>query len=67
MAEAADAATSSASAILKQEEEITKKLYEIESGNGNYQKMLDMLFEQFLVKRTDVAELLGVSNSTAVI
>lgn len=65
VAEVADEATSSASAILKLKEEYTKKLYEKESGNGNYQKLLDVLFEQPFVKRTDVAELLGVSNPTA--
>lgn len=65
VAEVADEATSSASAILKLKEEYTKKLYEKESGNGNYQKLLDILFEQPFVKRTDVAELLGVSNPTA--
>lgn len=65
VAEVADEATSSASAILKLKEEYTKKLYEKESGNGNYQKLLDVLFEQPFVKRTDVAELLSVSNPTA--
>lgn len=65
VAEVADEATSSASAILKLKEEYTKKLYEKENGNGNYQKLLDVLFEQPFVKRTDVAELLGVSNPTA--
>ena len=63
VAEVADEATSSASAILKLKEEYTRKLYEKE--NGNYQKLLDVLFEQPFVKRTDVAELLGVSNPTA--
>lgn len=65
VAEVADEATSSASAILKLKEEYTKKLYKKESGNGNYQKLLDVLFEQPFVKRTDVAELLDVSNPTA--
>lgn len=65
VAEVADEATSSASAILKLKEEYTKKLYEKESGNGNYQKLLDILFEMPFVKRMDVAELLGVSNPTA--
>lgn len=65
VAEVADEATSSASAILKLKEEYTKKLYKKDSGNGNYQKLLDILFEQPFVKRTDVAEMLGVSNPTA--
>lgn len=65
VAEVADEATSSASAILKLKDEYTKKLYEKESGNGNYQKLLDILFEQPFVKRTDVAQMLGVSNPTA--
>lgn len=65
VAEVADEATSSASAILKLKEEYTKRLYEKESGNGNYQKLLDILFEQPYVKRMDVSELLSVSNPTA--
>lgn len=65
IAEVADEATSSASAILKLKDDYTKKLYEKESGNGNYQKLLDILFEQPFVKRTDVSELLCVSNPTA--
>lgn len=65
VAEVADEATSSARAILELKDKCTKKLYEKESGNGNYQKLLDILFEQPFVKRTDVAELLGVSNPTA--
>lgn len=65
VAEVADEATSSASAILKLKDDYTKKLYEKESGNGNYQKLLDILFEQPFVKRTDVSELLCVSNPTA--
>ena len=65
VAEVADEATSSASAILKLKEEYTRKLYEKENGNGNYQKLLDILFEQPFVKRTDVAGQLGVSNPTA--
>lgn len=65
VAEVADEATSSAGAILKLKEECTKMLYEKESGNGNYQKLLENLFEQPFVKRTDVAEQLCVSNPTA--
>lgn len=65
VAEVADEATSSASAILKLKEQCTRMLYEKESGNGNYQKLLENLFEQPFVKRTDVAEQLGVSNPTA--
>lgn len=65
VAEVADEATSSASAILTLKEKYIKKLYEKESGNGNYQKLLDILFEQPFVKRTDVAEFLNVSNPTA--
>lgn len=65
VAEVADEATSSASAILKLKEECSRELYKKESGNGNYQKLLDILFEQPFVKRIDVAEFLGVSNPTA--
>ena len=65
VAEVADEATFSASAILKLKEEYTRQLYEKEGGNGNYQKLLELLFKQPFVKRTDVSKLLGVSNPTA--
>ena len=65
VAEVSDEATTSARNILKLKEDCTKLLYEKESGNGNYQKLLDILFEQPFVKRTDVAEKLSISNPTA--
>lgn len=64
VAEVADEATYSARAILDLKDECTKRLYEEEAG-GNYQRLLDVLFEQPFIKRTDVVELLGVSNPTA--
>jgi Fic family protein len=65
IAEVADEATNSASAILKLKEEYTKLLYERDGGNNHYQRLLDTLFEQPFIKRTDISELLGVSNPTA--
>lgn len=65
VAEVADEATESARAILSLKESCTKKLYEQESGNSNYQRLLDTLFEQPFVTRHDVEKLLQVSNPTA--
>lgn len=65
VAEVADEASSSASAILNLQREYTEKLYKEESGNGNYQKLLTELFENPFVRRTDVVELLNVTNPTA--
>lgn len=65
IAEVADEATNSASAILKLKEDYTKLLYERDGGNSHYQRLLDALFEQPFIKRTDIVELLGVSNPTA--
>lgn len=65
VAEVADEATTSARTILKLKDECTKELYDKESGNSNYQKLLDILFEQPFIKRTDIVEKLEVSNPTA--
>ncbi len=65
VAEVADEATASARAILALKQEYMDKLYEKDGGNSNYTKLLNLLFEQPFVKRTDVTELLGVSNPTA--
>lgn len=63
VAEVADEATFSARAIIELKESFTKGLYERE--NRNHQKLLDFLFEQPYIKRSDVASLLDVSNPTA--
>ncbi len=65
VAEVADEATASARAILALKQDYMDKLYEKDGGNSNYTKLLNLLFEQPFVKRTDVTELLGVSNPTA--
>ncbi len=65
VAEVADEATSSARAILELKEDCTNKIYGKENGNSNYQRLLDVLFERPFIKRTDVVEILGVSNPTA--
>lgn len=65
VAEVADEATGSAKAILKIKDEVSKKLYATDSSNSNYQRLLDFLFEQPLIKRTDIEKMLGVSNPTA--
>lgn len=65
VAEVADEATSSASAILRLKEDFTQKLYQKDGSNNNYQRLLTALFEQPFVKRVDVEKLLEVSNPTA--
>ena len=65
VAEVADEATTSAKAILKIKDEVSKKLYSVDNGNSNYQRLLDYLFEQPFIKRSDVEKMLGVSNPTA--
>lgn len=65
VAEVADEATTSAKAILKIKDEVSKKLYSMDNGNSNYQRLLDYLFEQPFIKRSDVEKMLGVSNPTA--
>lgn len=65
IAEVADEATNSASAIIMLKEDYTKLLYQKDGINSYYPQLLDILFEQPFIKRTDVSELLGVSNPTA--
>jgi len=65
VAEVADEATNSASAILKLKDDFTRQLYHIDGTNSNYQRLLDELFEHPFVKRADVEHLLNVSNPTA--
>lgn len=65
IAEVADEATNSASAIIKLKEDYTKLLYQKDGINSYYPQLLDILFEQPFIKRTDVSELLGISNPTA--
>lgn len=65
IAEVADEATNSASAIINLKEDYTKLLYQREGINSYYPQLLDILFEHPFIKRTDVSELLGVSNPTA--
>ncbi len=65
IAETSDEATSSAKAILSLKTTYSKQLYTIANGNGNYQRLLDLLFEYPLVSKKKIAELLGVSEPTA--
>lgn len=65
VAEVADEATTSAKAIINLKDYFSRKLYERENSNSNYQRLLDNLFEHPFIKRHDVEELLGVSNPTA--
>lgn len=65
IAEVSDEATESARAILKIKEDATNALYKKDGTNSNYQRLLNYLFEQPLIKRSDVEQYLDVSNPTA--
>lgn len=65
VAEVSDEAITSAKAILNLKEDFKNKLYQNGTSNNNYQKLLDVLFERPFIKRSDVEELLAVSNPTA--
>lgn len=65
IAEVSDEATESAHAILKIKEDATNALYKKDRTNSNYQRLLNYLFEQPFIKRSDVEQYLDVSNPTA--
>lgn len=65
VAEVADEATASAKEILALKEMFSAKLYSKDSNNSNYQRLLNALFERPFLQRSDVIEILGVSNPTA--
>ena len=65
VAEVADESTASARAILRLKEDSSKKLYTLDAGNSNYQRLLNTLFERPYIQRNDVIEILSVSNPTA--
>ena len=65
IAEVADESTTSAKSILRLKDDCSAHLYAKDSGNSNYQRLLNALFEQPYVQRNDVISLLGVSNPTA--
>ena len=65
IAEVSDEATESARAILKIKEDAANALYKKDGTNSNYQRLLNYLFEQPFIKRSDVEQYLDVSNPTA--
>lgn len=65
IAEVSDEATESARAILNIKEDATNALYKKDRTNSNYQRLLNYLFEQPFIKRSDVEQYLDVSNPTA--
>ncbi|WP_034445816.1 Fic family protein [Butyrivibrio sp. AE2032] len=65
IAETSDEATDSAKAILALKKEYAEKLYEVDNGNSNYQRLLTLLFENPIVSKKQIAKLLNVSEPTA--
>lgn len=65
IAETSDEATNSAKAILSLRRDYSNALYEIDNGNSNYQRLLNMLFENPVVSKKHIAKLLNISEPTA--
>ncbi|MBR6479396.1 MAG: Fic family protein [Clostridia bacterium] len=65
VAEVADESVTSASEILKLKENYSKKLYAKDSSNNYYQRLLEELFEKPFIRRTDIVDILKISNPTA--
>ena len=61
----ADEATESAKAIIKLQQEYAKSVAAYDHSNGNYTSLLIKLFENPMVSKKDVAELLNISSGTA--
>lgn len=58
-------ATNSATAILAMKDRYLKALEKVAGNNSNYQKLLDCLFENPVITRKDVADMLEISSPTA--
>lgn len=65
VATASDEAIDSAKAILALRERYSKKLFECEGNSNHAQRLLEYLFEQPIITRKDVAEILKISQPTA--
>ena len=65
VAQTADEATDSAKRILALKRECSELLSGIDRGNSNYKKLLDLLFENPVVSKNQIARLLTVSEPTA--
>lgn len=65
IAAVSDEATESAKAILALKEKCAKALSEREGNSGSSQRLLDYLFEQPIVERKEIADVLGISAPTA--
>ena len=60
-----DEATDSAKKILLLQQRYTEMLKGLDKSNGHYTELLNKLFENPLVSKTEVAALLNVSTGTA--
>lgn len=65
VASVADEATESARAIIRLKEHFSQKLYESSQNRAHSQQLLDYLFENPIIMRSDVAKYLGISHPTA--
>lgn len=65
VADVSDESIMTARAIIDLKDACSNLLYSIDGGNSNYQRLLNSLFERPYVRRTDVCDLLDVSNPTA--
>ena len=60
-----DEATETAKAIIELKERCSKALYEQDSGNSNYQRLLEYLFENPIIGRKDIISALNTTSPTA--
>lgn len=65
VAEVSDESIYTAKEIISLKNSYSKALYELDSNNSNFQRLLDFLFDNPIITRKQVCEALGVSNPTA--
>lgn len=65
VAEVSDEAISAAKKIIELKENCSNRLYDADGSNSNYQRLLVSLFEKPFVRRSDIIEMLNISNPTA--
>lgn len=65
VAEVSDEATASAKQIIQLKDRLSKTLYDLSSGNANYQKFLEILFRTTVLTKNMAASLLDITHPTA--
>lgn len=65
VAEVSDEATASAKAIIQMKESYAKLIHDKKGNTGNYQQLLDCLFDEPIITRKSVMERINVTSPTA--